>query len=67
MDRGACQTTVHGVTKSWTRLSDEHITSISNVVINFHFHVYTHTHTHTHTFGLSVSGTELLKPLEFPK
>ena len=52
MDRGACQATVHGVTKSWTRLSDEHITSISNVVINFHFHVYTHTHTHTHTLCL---------------
>ena len=27
MDRGAWQATVHGVTKSWTRLSD------------FHFHV----------------------------
>ena len=22
MDRGACQATVHGVAKSWTRLSD---------------------------------------------
>ena len=30
-DRGAWQATVHGVTKSWTRLSDTH----------------THTHTHT--------------------
>ena len=33
MDRGAWQVTVHGVVKSWTRLSNSH----------------THTHTHTHT------------------
>ena len=26
MDSGAWQTTVHGVAKSWTRLSDEHLT-----------------------------------------
>ena len=26
MDRGAWQTTVHGVAKSWTRLSDFHFT-----------------------------------------
>ena len=32
MDRGTWQATVHGVKKSWTRLSDSH----------------THTHTHTH-------------------
>ena len=30
MDRGAWQTTVHGVTKSWTRLS--------NFLFTFHFH-----------------------------
>ena len=29
MDRGPWQAAVHGVTKSWTRLSDEH----------FHFHI----------------------------
>ena len=48
MDRGACQATVHGVTKSWIRLSDEHVTSISNVVFNFHFQVYIYMRTHTH-------------------
>ena len=36
-DRGAWQATVHGVTKSWTRLSDTH----------------THTHTHTLSTVLS--------------
>ena len=35
MDRGAWQATVHGLTKSWTRLST---------------HTCTHTHTHTHTY-----------------
>ena len=34
MDRGARQATVHGVTKSWTRLSDFHI--------HFHFKTYFH-------------------------
>ena len=34
MDRGAWQATVHGVTKSWTRLSDFHI--------HFHFKTYFH-------------------------
>ena len=34
MDRGAWQATVHGVTKSWTRMSIQ---------------THTHTHTHTHT------------------
>ena len=24
MDRGAWQVTIHGITKNWTRLSDEH-------------------------------------------
>ena len=28
MDRGACQATVHGVTKIWTRLSDQHIHTV---------------------------------------
>ena len=35
MDRGAWRATVHGVTKSWTRLS-------------VHTHTHTHTHTHKH-------------------
>ena len=35
MDRRAWQATVHGVTKSWTRLS-------------VHTHTHTHTHTHKH-------------------
>ena len=34
MDRGAWWAIVHGVTKSWTRLSDS---------------PHTHTHTHSHT------------------
>ena len=37
MDRGAWRATVHGVTKSRTRLS-----------VRMHAHVHTHTHTHTH-------------------
>ena len=37
MDRGAWQATVHGVTKSWTWLSD------------WLTHTHTHTHRHTHT------------------
>ena len=32
MDRGVWQATVCGVTKSWTRLDDEHF--------YFHFHIY---------------------------
>ena len=36
MDREALQASVHGVAKSWTRLSDKHR------------HTHTHTHTHTH-------------------
>ena len=39
MDRGAWWTTVHGVTKSWTRLKQ----------LSVHTHIHTHTHTHTHT------------------
>ena len=39
MGRGAWQATVHGVVKSWTRLSNSHI--------------HTHTHTHTHDKALS--------------
>ena len=37
MERGAWWTTVHGVTKSWSRLE---LLSI---------HAYTHTHTHTYS------------------
>ena len=40
MDRGAWRATVHGVSKSGTRLSDW---------------ANTHTHTHTHTHGVSGS------------
>ena len=36
MDTGAWQATVHGIAKSWIRLSDEHT----------HTPTYTHTHTH---------------------
>ena len=38
MDRGAWWATVHGITKSRTRLNSSH----------------THTHTHTHTWGGSI-------------
>ena len=31
MDRGAWWATVHGVAKSWTRLSDFHVTSLYTV------------------------------------
>ena len=37
MDRGGWWATVHGVVKSWTRMSDSHI--------------YTHTQTHTEVGG----------------
>ena len=33
MDRGAWRATVHGVTKSWTQLSDFHFTSHSLGVV----------------------------------
>ena len=39
MDRGACWTTIHGITKSQTRLS------------NTCTHTHTHTHTHTYVLG----------------
>ena len=42
MDRGAWWVTVHGVAKSWTRLSNW-------------THTYTHTHTHTHTHTAETS------------
>ena len=38
VDRGVWRATVHGVTKSWTLLSDSHT----------HTHTHTHIHTHTH-------------------
>ena len=41
MNRGAWWATVHGVTKSWTQLSD-------GVLMHAHGHTHTHTHTHTH-------------------
>ena len=41
MDRGAWRSTVRGVTKNWTRLSDSH----------------THTHTHKELETLSLQGT----------
>ena len=40
MGRGAWWTTVHGVSKSRTQLSDWH----------FYFHVYTHSHVYMYTF-----------------
>ena len=40
-DRGSWRATVHGVAKSWTRLS---------------MHAHTHTHTHTHTRQLHSVG-----------
>ena len=51
MDRGAWWATVHGVTKSWTWLSDwVHAHACTRV--------RTHTHTHTHTTRLQVSTTK---------
>ena len=44
--------TVHGVTKSWTWLSDFHFHFLSYMyskVIQFYIYTYTHTHTHSHT------------------
>jgi len=43
MDRGAWQATVHGVAKSWTRLS------IHTPIIVMLMRTHTHTHTHTRT------------------
>ena len=42
MDRGAWRVTVHGVTKSQTRLS-------TRTHARTHTHTHTHTHAHTHT------------------
>ena len=42
MDRGAWRATVHGVTKSQTRLS-------MHACTHAYVHTRTHTHTHTHT------------------
>ena len=50
MDRGAWRATVHGVSKSGTRLSDW---------VNTH----THTHTHTHTRCIGVLGAIPAAPL----
>ena len=38
MDRGAWQLTVHGVTKSWTRLSDSHTHARQNVQAGAELH-----------------------------
>ena len=43
MDKEIWQATVHGVTKSRTRLSD------------FHTHTHTHTHTHFHIHRIRLS------------
>ena len=37
MDRGVCWATVHGVTKSWTRLSDFTNTFIKNQTQIYHY------------------------------
>ena len=50
MDRGGWWATVHGVAKSWTRLSDTH----------------THTHTHTHTRRWEETGLQREGPLRGP-
>ena len=42
MDRGAWWPIIHGVAKSWIRLS-------------IHMQEYTHTHTHTHTQSLQIN------------
>ena len=47
-DRGAWRVTVHGITKSWTQLSDSH----------------THTHTHTHTVAGRLQPHPMLSPEE---
>ena len=51
MDREAWRTAVHGVAKSWTRLSDW--TTFLNFMTNLwgvYIYIYIHTHTHTHTY-----------------
>ena len=45
MDRGAWRAAVHGVTMSWTRLSD---------YARMRAHTHTHTHTHTRPMILSI-------------
>ena len=48
MDRGAWWATVHGVAKSWTRLSTR---------------VHTHTHTHTHSMAYQLGVLQIVCPL----
>ena len=40
MDRGAWQATVHGVTKSWTRLSDFTFSGLIGFISEFHYPSY---------------------------
>ena len=40
---------VHGVAKSWTRLSDFHFHFLSLHTYTYTHTLYTHTHAHTHT------------------
>ena len=39
MDRRAWRTAVHGVTKSWTRLSDYHIHTYTPMTLSTHFNI----------------------------
>ena len=41
MDRGALQATVHGVAKSWTRLSDYLTTIVFRIYANYLALIYT--------------------------
>ena len=48
-DRRAWYATVHGITKSWTSLSNWTATMTISYC-NIYIHTRTYTHTHTHTF-----------------
>ena len=52
MDGGTWWAIVHGVTKSWTRLSDFTFT-FTKAGQAIPLLEYTHTHTHTHTYTLT--------------
>ena len=57
MDRGAWWATVHGVTKSWTRLSD--------FTFTFHFHALEkEVATHSSVLAWRIPGTE--EPVGLP-
>ena len=58
MTGGAWLATAHGVTKSWTRLSDNTHT---------HTHTHTHTYTHAHTQMTKYSLAEYQVSLDFQK